>query len=104
MDVLKGTAAVLLVTLPVFSDVSIHSLILGIVAVMGHMFPIFCKFPWRKSRCYLCRRITWLFLASLSYYSLHSFNVKVNEDRELNIDDCRFSSTYLFNRLLFRYR
>ncbi|QDQ02884.1 glycerol-3-phosphate 1-O-acyltransferase PlsY [Lysinibacillus fusiformis] len=49
MDVLKGTAAVLLVTLPVFSDVSIHSLILGIVAVMGHMFPIFASFRGGKA-------------------------------------------------------
>ncbi|EON72331.1 glycerol-3-phosphate 1-O-acyltransferase PlsY [Lysinibacillus sphaericus] len=49
MDVLKGTAAVLLVTLPVFAEVSIHSLILGIVAVMGHMFPIFASFRGGKA-------------------------------------------------------
>ncbi|MFY0520629.1 glycerol-3-phosphate 1-O-acyltransferase PlsY [Lysinibacillus sp. UGB7] len=49
MDVLKGTAAVLLVTLPVFAEVSIHSLILGIVAVIGHMFPIFASFRGGKA-------------------------------------------------------
>ncbi len=49
MDVLKGTAAVLLVTLPVFSEVSIHSLILGIVAVLGHMFPVFASFRGGKA-------------------------------------------------------
>ncbi|MEQ6353245.1 glycerol-3-phosphate 1-O-acyltransferase PlsY [Lysinibacillus sp. M3] len=49
MDVLKGTAAVLLVALPVFSDVSIHSLILGLVAVVGHMFPIFAGFRGGKA-------------------------------------------------------
>ncbi len=49
MDVLKGTAAVLLVTLPVFADVTIHSLILGLVAVIGHMFPIFANFRGGKA-------------------------------------------------------
>ena len=49
MDVLKGTAAVLLVALPLFSDVSIHSLILGLVAVIGHMFPIFAGFRGGKA-------------------------------------------------------
>ncbi|OEC01473.1 glycerol-3-phosphate acyltransferase [Lysinibacillus sphaericus] len=49
MDVLKGTAAVLLVTLPVFADVTIHSLILGLVAVIGHMFPIFASFRGGKA-------------------------------------------------------
>ncbi|MFJ6208837.1 glycerol-3-phosphate 1-O-acyltransferase PlsY [Lysinibacillus sp. NPDC092081] len=49
MDVLKGTAAVLLVALPIFSEVSIHSLILGLVAVIGHMFPIFAGFRGGKA-------------------------------------------------------
>jgi len=49
MDVLKGTAAVLLVALPVFSDSSIHSLLLGLVAVIGHMFPIFANFRGGKA-------------------------------------------------------
>ncbi|MFF2796633.1 glycerol-3-phosphate 1-O-acyltransferase PlsY [Lysinibacillus xylanilyticus] len=49
MDVLKGTAAVLLLALPIFSDVSIHSLILGLVAVIGHMFPIFAGFRGGKA-------------------------------------------------------
>lgn len=49
MDVLKGTAAVLLVTLPVFSDITLHSLLLGLVAVIGHMFPIFANFRGGKA-------------------------------------------------------
>ncbi|MBD8521367.1 glycerol-3-phosphate 1-O-acyltransferase PlsY [Lysinibacillus sp. FSL R7-0073] len=49
MDVLKGTSAVLLVALPIFSDSSIHSLILGLVAVIGHMFPIFANFRGGKA-------------------------------------------------------
>ncbi|MDM5233743.1 glycerol-3-phosphate 1-O-acyltransferase PlsY [Lysinibacillus pakistanensis] len=49
MDVLKGTAAVLLVALPIFSEVSIHSLILGLIAVIGHMFPIFASFRGGKA-------------------------------------------------------
>lgn len=49
MDVLKGTAAVLLPLIPIFSDTSIHSLILGIVAVVGHMLPIFAGFRGGKA-------------------------------------------------------
>ncbi|GLC89039.1 glycerol-3-phosphate 1-O-acyltransferase PlsY [Lysinibacillus piscis] len=49
MDVLKGTAAVLLVTLPVFSDATVHGLVLGLVAVVGHMFPIFAGFRGGKA-------------------------------------------------------
>lgn len=49
MDVLKGTAAVLLVALPVFSDSTLHPLLLGLVAVIGHMFPIFANFRGGKA-------------------------------------------------------
>ncbi|PID23102.1 glycerol-3-phosphate acyltransferase [Sporosarcina sp. P3] len=41
LDIFKGTAAVLLPLLPFFHDTAIHPLILGIVAVLGHIFPIF---------------------------------------------------------------
>ncbi|PIC88141.1 glycerol-3-phosphate acyltransferase [Sporosarcina sp. P20a] len=41
LDILKGTAAVLLPLLPFFHDTAIHPLILGVVAVLGHIFPIF---------------------------------------------------------------
>ena len=41
MDILKGTAATLLVYLTVFDDVTVHALILGAIAVVGHMYPIF---------------------------------------------------------------
>lgn len=49
MDILKGTAAVLLVHLPFFADTSIHILILGAVAVIGHIYPIFAKFKGGKA-------------------------------------------------------
>lgn len=41
LDILKGTAAVLLPLLPFFHDTAIHPLILGVIAVLGHIFPIF---------------------------------------------------------------
>ena len=49
VDVLKGTAAVLLPLLPVFSETSIHPLILGIVAVIGHIIPVFAGFRGGKA-------------------------------------------------------
>ncbi len=49
MDILKGTAATVLILLPVFEDVTIHALILGAVAVVGHMFPIFAGFRGGKA-------------------------------------------------------
>lgn len=49
MDILKGTAATLLILLPVFESVTIHALILGAIAVVGHMFPIFAGFRGGKA-------------------------------------------------------
>ncbi|WP_107942739.1 glycerol-3-phosphate 1-O-acyltransferase PlsY [Metasolibacillus sp. FSL H7-0170] len=49
IDVLKGTAAVLLPLLPFFQDVQIHILILGVAAVLGHIFPIFARFRGGKA-------------------------------------------------------
>lgn len=49
MDILKGTAATLLPLLPVFSETHIHPLILGGLAVVGHMFPIFASFRGGKA-------------------------------------------------------
>ena len=49
MDILKGTAATLLPLLPFFTDTNIHPLILGVVAVIGHMYPIFAKFKGGKA-------------------------------------------------------
>lgn len=49
LDIFKGTAAVLLPLLAVFSDSTVHPLILGIIAVAGHMFPIFAKFRGGKA-------------------------------------------------------
>lgn len=48
-DILKGTAAVLIVSLPYFSDASIHPLLVGVMAVVGHMFPVFAKFKGGKA-------------------------------------------------------
>ena len=41
IDILKGTAAVLLPLIPYFQDTSVHPLLLGAIAVFGHMYPIF---------------------------------------------------------------
>ncbi len=49
MDIFKGTAATLLVLLPIFDEVTIHVLILGAIAVVGHMFPIFAGFRGGKA-------------------------------------------------------
>ncbi|HWL25830.1 MAG TPA: glycerol-3-phosphate 1-O-acyltransferase PlsY [Ureibacillus sp.] len=49
IDILKGTAAVLLPLIPYFSDSTIHPLILGGIAVFGHMFPIFAGFRGGKA-------------------------------------------------------
>lgn len=49
MDVLKGTAAVLLPLLPFFQETTIHPLLLGAIAVVGHMFPVFASFRGGKA-------------------------------------------------------
>lgn len=49
LDILKGTAAVLLLFIPYFSTTTIHPLILGIFAVVGHMYPIFANFKGGKA-------------------------------------------------------
>ncbi|WP_339250129.1 glycerol-3-phosphate 1-O-acyltransferase PlsY [Sporosarcina sp. FSL W8-0480] len=49
LDILKGTAAVLLVLLPIFSNTGIHPLVLGFCAVLGHIFPIFAGFKGGKA-------------------------------------------------------
>ena len=49
LDILKGTAATLLVLLPFFSDSMVHPLILGLVAVIGHMYPLFARFRGGKA-------------------------------------------------------
>lgn len=49
MDILKGTAATLLGTLPFFETAHVHPLILGVLAIVGHMFPIFAKFRGGKA-------------------------------------------------------
>lgn len=46
LDILKGTAATLL---PLVIATDIHPLILGVVAVIGHMFPVFARFKGGKA-------------------------------------------------------
>lgn len=46
LDILKGTAATVI---PVFFDTNIHPLVFGVVAVIGHIFPIFAKFKGGKA-------------------------------------------------------
>lgn len=49
MDILKGTAATFLGTLAIFESAPIHPLLLGILAVVGHMYPIFAGFKGGKA-------------------------------------------------------
>ncbi|MBU0904252.1 MAG: glycerol-3-phosphate 1-O-acyltransferase PlsY [Firmicutes bacterium] len=49
LDILKGTTATLLPLLPFFSNTDVHPLILGVLAVIGHMFPIFAQFKGGKA-------------------------------------------------------
>lgn len=49
LDILKGTAATLLILLPFFSNASINPLILGLTAVVGHMYPLFAGFKGGKA-------------------------------------------------------
>ncbi|MBT2582197.1 glycerol-3-phosphate 1-O-acyltransferase PlsY [Planococcus sp. ISL-109] len=46
LDILKGTAATLL---PLIITTDVHPLILGVVAVIGHMFPVFARFKGGKA-------------------------------------------------------
>lgn len=49
LDILKGTAAVLLPYLMFFQETTIHPLLLGIIAVIGHIFPIFAGLKGGKA-------------------------------------------------------
>lgn len=49
IDILKGTAAVLITFIPFFSSTGIHPLFIGFFAVIGHIFPIFAKFKGGKA-------------------------------------------------------
>ncbi|WP_456271231.1 glycerol-3-phosphate 1-O-acyltransferase PlsY [Bacillus sp. AK031] len=46
MDILKGTAAVML---PVLFESELHMLIAGVAAVIGHMYPVFANFRGGKA-------------------------------------------------------
>lgn len=46
LDILKGTAATII---PMFIDTNIHPLIFGLIAVIGHMYPVFAKFKGGKA-------------------------------------------------------
>lgn len=45
-DILKGTAATVI---PILFDASVHPLIIGLFAVIGHTYPIFAKFKGGKA-------------------------------------------------------
>ncbi|WP_010300500.1 glycerol-3-phosphate 1-O-acyltransferase PlsY [Kurthia senegalensis] len=49
IDILKGTLATLLPTFAIFAHSGIHPLVAGIIAVIGHMFPIFASFKGGKA-------------------------------------------------------
>lgn len=46
LDILKGTAATII---PLYIDTQIHPLVFGVIAVIGHMFPVFAKFKGGKA-------------------------------------------------------
>jgi len=49
VDIFKGTAAVLLPYLAFFEDSTISPLVLGVIALIGHMFPVFAGFRGGKA-------------------------------------------------------
>ncbi|MGH2318057.1 glycerol-3-phosphate 1-O-acyltransferase PlsY [Planococcus sp. SE5232] len=46
LDILKGTAATLI---PLYIATDIHPLLLGVLAVIGHIYPVFAKFKGGKA-------------------------------------------------------
>ena len=46
LDILKGTAATMI---PYYIATDIHPLVFGVIAVIGHMFPVFAKFKGGKA-------------------------------------------------------
>lgn len=46
LDILKGTAATLI---PLYIATDIHPLVFGVLAVIGHIFPVFAKFKGGKA-------------------------------------------------------
>jgi glycerol-3-phosphate acyltransferase PlsY len=46
LDILKGTAATMI---PFYIDTPIHPLVFGVIAVIGHMYPVFAKFKGGKA-------------------------------------------------------
>ncbi len=70
-DILKGTLAVLLAK---WFGADLHPLIAGVIAVIGHMYPIFARFQRRKSSCNLwwnsisiCPIYVYYFVSNLLY-------------------------------------
>ena len=57
LDILKGTAAVLLSLLPIFSSAGIHPLLLGVCRSNRSYVPYLCEIQRRQSRCHFRRRI-----------------------------------------------
>ncbi len=46
LDILKGTAATMI---PLYIDTPVHPLVFGVIAVIGHMYPIFANFKGGKA-------------------------------------------------------
>lgn len=49
LDIFKGTAAVLIAGLAVFQPLPVETIIVGVFAVVGHMFPLFARFKGGKA-------------------------------------------------------
>lgn len=76
-DILKGTLAA---SLPLFFDSSLHMLLVGIFAVIGHMYPIFAGFRGGKavatSGGILLAYAPYLFLFMLTFFLLSLLSSK----------------------------
>ncbi|WP_079509079.1 glycerol-3-phosphate 1-O-acyltransferase PlsY [Mesobacillus jeotgali] len=76
-DVLKGTLAA---SLPLLLDADIHSLLVGIFAVIGHMYPIFAGFRGGKavatSGGVLLAYVPVLFLFMLIFFFISLYTTK----------------------------
>lgn len=46
LDILKGTAATMI---PLYLDTQVHPLVFGVIAVIGHMYPVFANFKGGKA-------------------------------------------------------
>ena len=102
LDILKGTAATLLPLLPFFKETTVHPLILGVIAVIGHMYPLFANFKGGKAVATsggVILAYNWpFFLIVLVAFFIR---LEINENGFSNFDDCCYHCINLYDYLLF---